>query len=914
MDSLMAVELRNRLNRAFVGEYVASNTVVFDYPDIVSMASHIAEELGQLGEVGDVPSSPEPTSPAPGVLKKTDDDAIAVVGMACRFPGADDLAGFWKLMETGADAITDGRRDGGSWGGAVGDPDAEEVVNRRGAFVDGIDWFDSRFFRISPIEARTMDPQQRMLLETSWEAIEDAGIAPDSLRGTRTGVYAGVGTSEYRDLLQSHNLAHGYLGTTGSVAVGRIALALGLEGPAMPVDMACASSLASVHQAVVALQRGEVDLALAGGVNVVLSPSTSTFMLEIGMLSPTGHCSPFDASADGYVRGEGCGMVVLKRLSEAEADCDRIYAVIRGSAINQNGASAGLTVPNGPAQERVMEEALARAGASPSEVDYLEAHATGSQLGDPIELNAAVSVYGRARDVEHPLLVGTVKSNIGHLEWAAGIAALIKTVLSMNKGVIPPHLHFQDPNPNIDWDQVPIRVTSDKTDWPTASGRRPLAGVNAFGLSGTNAHVLIEGYGPPSGDLGEANGTDLPTGGLQPISVSLPGQAEDETMSGEGLRERTVRILPLSGKSAGALRDLAVRYRSWLEGEDSPSDATLSDLAWTAGVGRSHFPHRAGLVFSNAEQLRRSLQELSDTDEASDWEVSNEAVRVAFAYDGMGSQWIGMGEALYRSEPLARAVMDRCDELIRQERGASLLNVMFGRPGAEEDLNDSAWAEPAIYALQCALTAQWASIGIRPSAAVAQGSGRIAAAQAAGVFNLDEGLRIAAALGEVKETRMEPDSQAASESLQTTLDSVKLAAPSFSLVNSATGRVVESGDILNVDYWLRKDLESDLLSGYVETLAQLGVDVVVAIGADTTTGRTIRDSWSDSTATPVVISSQMRPSDNAESSESDGGFARAVAEAYEARLDISFPGLFGGEGRRRIALPTYPFQRRRHWV
>ena len=731
MDSLMAVELRNRLNRAFVGEYVASNTVVFDYPDIASMASHIAEELGQPGEVGDVPSSPEPTTPVPGVLTKTDDDAIAVVGMACRFPGAGDLAGFWKLVETGSDAITDGRRDGGSWGGAVGDPDAEEVVNRRGAFVDGIDWFDSRFFRISPIEARMMDPQQRMLLETSWEAIEDAGIAPDSLRGTRTGVYAGVGTSEYRDLLQSNNLAHGYLGTTGSVAVGRIALALGLEGPAMPVDMACASSLASVHQAVVALQRGEVDLALAGGVNVVLSPSTSTFMLEIGMLSPTGHCSPFDASADGYVRGEGCGMVVLKRLSEAEADCDRIYAVIRGSAINQNGASAGLTVPNGPAQERVMEEALVRAGASPSEVDYLEAHATGSQLGDPIELNAAASVYGKARDVEHPLLVGTVKSNIGRLEWAAGIAALIKTVLSMNKGVIPPHLHFQDPNPNVDWDQMPVRVTSDKTDWPTASGRQPLAGVNAFGLSGTNAHVLIEGYGPPSGDLGETNGRDLPTGGLQPISVSLPGQDEDETMSGEGLTERTVRILPLSGKSAGALRDLAVRYRSWLEGEDPPSDATLSDLAWTAGVGRSHFPHRAGLVFSNAEQLRRRLQELADIDEASDWEVSNEAIRIAFAYAGMGSQWVGMGEALYRSEPLARAVMDRCEELIRQERGASLLDVMFGRPGAEKDLNDPAWAEPAIYALQCALTAQWASIGVRPSSAVAQGSGRIAAAQAA---------------------------------------------------------------------------------------------------------------------------------------------------------------------------------------
>ena len=329
--------------------------------------------------------------------------------MACRFPGADDLAGFWKLLETGVDAITDGRRDNGSWEGAVGDPAAEDIAYRRGAFVDEIDRFDSRFFRISPIEAQLMDPRQRMLLETSWLAFEDAGFDPGELRGTRTGVYAGIGPSEYRDLIQASNRADSYLGTTASVAVGRVAFALGLEGPAMPVDMACASSLAAVHQAVVSLQREEVDLALAGGANVVLSPSVSRFMMDVGMLSPTGHCRPFDASADGYVRGEGCGMVVLKRLRDAEADGDRIYAVIRGSAVNQNGASAGLTVPNGPAQERIMREALAQAGMSPSQVDYLEAHATGSQLGDPIELNAAASVYGDGRDGERPLVVGSAQ-------------------------------------------------------------------------------------------------------------------------------------------------------------------------------------------------------------------------------------------------------------------------------------------------------------------------------------------------------------------------------------------------------------------------------------------------------------------------------------------------------------------------
>ena len=790
-------------------------------------------------------------------------------------------------------------------------PDSEDIEIRRGAFVDGIDWFDSRFFRISPIEARTMDPQQRMLLETSWQALEDGGLDPETLRGSRTGVYAGIGGAEYRDLYQATNREHNYLGTTGSVTVGRVSFALGLEGPALPVDMACASSLASVHQAVVALQRGEVDLALAGGVNAILSPGVSRFMMEVGMLSPTGHCSPFDASADGYVRGEGCGMVVLKRLSEAEADGDRIYAVVRGSAVNQNGASAGLTVPNGPAQERVMAEALVQAGASPSEVDYLEAHATGSQLGDPIELNAAASVYGKGRDEEHPLLVGSVKSNIGHIESAAGIAAFIKTVLSMNQGVIPESLHLETPNPNFEWDRKPVRITSDKTAWPTNSVRPPLAGVNAFGLSGTNAHVLVEGY-VPSADGAETGGTGSPTGAPQPIRVSPPEQADDVSTSDEAPTERTVRLLPLSGKSEGALRESAKRYLSWLDGEEGPaSDATLSDMAWTAGVGRSHFPHRAGLVFSDAEQLRRQLRALASTDESGNEELPREATKVAFAYTGSECTWIGMGEALYRSEPVARAVLDKCNELIRQERGVSLLDVMFGRSRTEHDLNDPAWAEPATYALQCALTAQWASIGIRPGAVVARGSGRIAAAQAAGVFSLGEGLRIAAVLGELRETQ---DLQAANESLQTTLDGVTLAVPSVALVSSVTGQMVESVDTLNIDYWHREDEAPTLLSGHAETMAQLGVDVVVGIGPDSTMGLRIGEAWPDSSEAPVILSPLENPPNDGGSPESDEGFVRTVAQVYEAGLDISFTGLFAGEVRRRISIPSYPFQRRRHWL
>ena len=907
MDSLMAVELRNRLNRAFAGEYVASNTVVFDYPDIAALAGHLASELGQPGEVRTSPEPPVAEEPPP---KVDEDDGIAVVGMACRFPGGDNLEAFWELLDSGADAVTDGRPDAGVWAGVVGDPEAADVAYRRGAFLDGIDRFDSRFFRISPIEAQLMDPQQRILLETSWHALEDAGFDPDSLRGSRTGVYAGVGSAEYRDLIEAANRADSYLGTTGSVAVGRVAFALGLEGPAMPIDLACASSLAAVHQAAVGLQRGEVDLALAGGVNVVLSPSVSRFMMDIGMLSPTGHCSPFDASADGYVRGEGCGMVVLKRLREAEADGDRIWAVIRGSAVNQNGASAGLTVPNGPAQERVMREALRQAGVAGSRVDYLEAHATGSQLGDPIELNAAAAVYGDGRSEERPLLVGSVKSNIGHIEWAAGIAAFIKTVLAMNEGRIPSHLHFRDPNPHVEWDRTPVRVTSEGTNWPSDPGRLPLAGINAFGLSGANAHVLIEGYRPVGNGAMAGNGADPVAGGAQAVPVTLPPGIDGSSTSEES-PERRVRLLPLSGKSAGALRGLARRYFSWLDGEDGePSDEYTSDLAWTAGVGRSHFPHRAGLLFRNVSQLRRELRVVAETYEFPDWETPEGATRVAFVYPGAEGFSCATGEAVHSSEPVARAVLDRCEDVMRRERGTSLLDVMFRRSGAG-DPDDPAVAYPTLYALQCALAAQWASVGIRPNVVLGGGPGAIAAAQAAGVFGLEEGLGLAVALGALRNSPSDHDDRVV---LEAALDGLAPVAPSVSLLSNVTGRVVESSEDLDLDYWLSQARGSPDVRGWKGTLAGLGMDAIVVTGPESSLGEGLGIRGRDPRETPVVLPTLVSLSANGEAPDSGPGIVEAVAGAYQAGLDISFGGLFAGEVRRRVALPGYPFQRRRHWI
>ena len=704
-----------------------------------------------------------PRTESDGVPSKppSSGESIAVVGMACRFPGANDLSDFWRLLEAGGNAVTHGSP--GDREGRVGEmfPDPVPVhdASRFGAFLPGIDQFDAEFFRISPLEAESLDPQQRLLLELSWEALEDAGVSPDRLVGTRSGVYAGIGSYEYQEIVRGDGEPTGpntplYLvtGNRFSTASGRVSFALGLEGPSIAVDTACSSSLVAVHHAVAGLERGEADLALAGGVCVILSPLTTEAFANAGMLSPTGQCWTFDERADGFVRSEGCGMLVLKRLSEAEAAGDRIWGVIRGSAVNQDGERPGLPAPKGLTQGRVIEEALARAGVAPSEVDYLEAHGTGTKIGDPTEVNAAAAVYGRGREPDRPLLMGSVKTNIGHLAAGAGAAGLIKLLLAMHNGVIPKHLNLRNPNPGIDWDRLPVRVTTEATQWPRVAGRRPLAGVSSFGFSGTNSHVIVEGYGEPGRSRAEDGAMRWPTGAASPVPVSLPDAIADLPPAGEALRPREARILPLSGKSEGALRELAGRYLAWLderEGGRSPGDGNaappLADVAWTASVGRSHFAHRAGVVFRDTGSLRDGLRALAGAEE--EGPAPRTAAKVAFAYTGQASQWVGMGQDLYEREPVVRAVLDRCDSLLRAERGASLLDVMFGRSGSPADLDDPKWKQPAIYALECALTALWASVGIRPSVVVGHSLGEIAAAQVSGVLGLEDGLRFAAARG-----------------------------------------------------------------------------------------------------------------------------------------------------------------------
>ena len=907
MDSLMAVELRNRLNRAFSDTYVAPNTLVFDYPTIADLARHLVDALGKpeaAPETSPVPaagaaSGPAPQPPAPQPVEGRRDDGIAIVGMACRFPGAPDLAAFWRQLETGSDAVTNGRQDNGSWTGVQGDPAVEDDIWGRGGFVDGIDRFDAGFFGMTPIGARMTDPQQRLLLETSWRALEDAGIDPEGLRDSRTGVYAGITASEYRDLMTT---AGGdglnYLGTASGMAVGGVAFRLGLTGPAIPVMLNCAASLVTMQQAAAGLRDGAVDLALVGGVSAVLSPGLTREMAALGMLSQQGLCKTFDAAADGFVRSEGCGMVVLKRLAEAEADGDRIWAVVRGAAVNQNGAAAGPTVPNGLAQERVIEEALAQAGVQPADVDYLEAHGAGSELGDPIEVQAAAAVYGRARDGERPLLIGSVKTNLGHLESAAGVAALIKVVLAMRHGLIPKHLHFRDPNPHLDWDRLPVRVVSEATDWPSAPDRPPLAGVSAFGISGANAHVVVEGYGNPGDGPSDPEGVPLP------VAAPLTDTVAELPQPGDGLAARGTRLLPLSGKSAQSLRKLAERYLEWLEkrepalaADGAASGPALSDMAWTAGIGRSHFDHRAAVPFEDCESLRKGLQALAAADDDSGPVTP---ATVAFAYAGLGNGRTGMADALYASEPAVRTVLDRCEEVFGEIRGASLLDAVFGRRGSAGDPGDPQWAQPAVYAFECALTALWSTVGVRPGAALGLGTGTLAAAQAAGVFSLEDGLRLAATL----------DDPGAAP------DEIALGAPTLTLVDTVSGLAVSPDDVRDAAYWRRQAAGvPESFESCAGTLAAAGIGAVIEIGPDTALGTKLTAAWPDTAgngAAPAVLPGLGRPPDR--EATPNGGFADAVAGAYEAGLAVSFAGLFAGETRRRVSLPDYPFDRTRHWI
>jgi acyl transferase domain-containing protein/acyl carrier protein len=947
MDSLMAVELRRRLEGA-VGKGLPA-TLAMDYPRLTDAADYLLNDVLDLGEEAPAGKGAVPVA----VASVRSDEPIAIVSVACRLPGAPDPDAYWELLSGGIDAIREIPDD--RWDvDEFYDPDPEtpgKVYSRCGGYLDGIDGFDPEFFGISPREAIWMDPQQRLMVELAWEGLERAGYSPAALRGSKSGVFVGVAANEYSHLLSAESVqtieAHFITGNALNVIAGRVAFALGLEGPAVAVDTACSSSLVALHQACQALRSGDCDLALAGGVNVLLSPASNVAASRARMLSPDGRCKTFDASADGYVRSEGCGILVLKRLSDAQRDGDRVRAVIRATGVNQDGASSGLTVPNGGAQQRLISATLARAGLTGRDVDYLEAHGTGTSLGDPIEVQAAAAVYGADRDPGHPLLIGSVKTNIGHLESAAGVAGVIKVVLSLQHETLPQNLHFQKPSPHIPWDSIAVRVVDKATPWQT-NGKPRRAGISSFGFSGTNAHVVIE-EAPTQSAAAEPE----PTATTQPVGV-----------------------LPLSARSPEALTSMAQRYAAWLE---THPDTDINDLCFTAGTGRSHFEHRAALVVESVSEARELLAGLAENKlgPGAVRGVCGDPPKTAWLFTGQGSQYVGMARELFDTESVFAETVTQCAEAIDEILPRPLLEVLFAPDTddeAAETLRHTSFAQPALFAIEMGLARLWQSWGIEPDVVLGHSVGQYAAACVAGVFSLEDGARLLAERGRLfgnlpdggrmvavfadaqqvervadefpqisvaayngpntvlsgpagdldqivtkltddglRCTWLDTSHAFHSEMLEPALDEFEsyargfdFAIPTLPLVCNRTGAVLTSETPLDAQYWRRHSRQPVQFAESVRTVAQLGCSVLMEIGPQPVLTAAATQVWPEFSTAPRAIAS-VRKGVDARRQISD-----AVAAVYVAGHRPKFAALQHGS-RGRVELPTYPFQRRRFW-
>ncbi|WP_179466979.1 type I polyketide synthase [Mycolicibacterium vinylchloridicum] len=954
MDSLMAVELRRRLEQAVGKELPA--TLAMDFPRLSDVADYLLSDVLNLNERAGSQLAAQPTSLATSAT----DEPIAIIAVACRFPGAPDADAYWDVLSGGVDAIREIPEDRFDVDQFY-DPDQQtpgKIYTRSGGYLESVDGFDPEFFGISPREAVWIDPQQRLMLEISWEGLERAGYSPTSLRGSRTGVFVGVGANEYSHLLSGESVenleAHFITGNALNAIAGRVAFTLGLEGPAMAVDTACSSSLVAVHQASQALHSGDCDMAIAGGVNVLLSPASIVAASRARMLAPDGRCKTFDAAADGYVRGEGCGVLVLKRLSDAQRDGDRVCAVIRSSAVNQDGASSGLTVPNGGAQQRLITAALTRAGLTGDDVDYLEAHGTGTPLGDPIEVQAAAAVYGAGRDPGRPLLMGTAKTNIGHLESAAGVAGLVKVVLSLQHELLPQNLHFHNPSPHIPWDSLPVQVVDKATPW-YANGRPRRAGVSSFGFTGTNAHVLIEEAPQP------------------PVSDDAADEPVDSATAPDAHRE-PLSLLPLSARSAQGLTALAARYSTWLA---MHPEASLADVCFTAGAGRSHFEHRAAVVATSGQEAQMLLDDLV-ANRLRPGVIRGECTdppTTAWFFPGQGSQYPGMARELFDTEPVFADTVRRCAQAVDPMLPTPLLDVLFSSDReAAETLRHTSFAQPAIFAVEMGLARLWQSWGIEPDVVLGHSVGQYAAACVAGVFSLEDGARLIAERGRLfgslpaggrmvavfadpeyveraatafprvsvgayngrntvlsgpgedleqivatcsedgtRCTWLETSHAFHSELLDPVLDEFEsfatqfdYAVPSRPLVCNRTGAVLTGETPIDAQYWRRHSRQPVQFTESVRTVAALGCSVLMEIGPQPILTAAALQIWPESAATPRAIVS-LRKGANAQRQ-----ITEALATTYICGHRPDFAARYHTPGRR-LELPTYPFQRRRYW-
>ncbi|HEY9717165.1 MAG TPA: SDR family NAD(P)-dependent oxidoreductase, partial [Trichormus sp.] len=934
MDSLMAVELSNHL-RSDLGQGAAvSAPTVFDYPTVERLTQHIAEKLQWVA----------PAALPPQVLPLAE-DAIAIVGIGCRFPaGADNPEEFWRILSEGTDGTTPVPAD--RWHtDTYYDPDPQtpgKMYVRKGGFIKGpVDRFDEQFFGISPREAEWMDPQQRLLLEVTWEALEHASIDPLQLQGTTAGVYIGVCTNDYGHLLGKFNnlediCAHWGSGNSDSIVAGRLAYFLGTQGPCLSIDTACSSSLVAVHNACASLHSGESDCAIAGGVNLMLTPEPTIHLCKSNMLSPDEHCKTFDAAANGFIRGEGCGVVVLKRLSDARRDGNNILAIIRSTSINQDGASSGLTVPNGAAQARLIRNALQKANLSPSDIHMIEAHGTGTALGDPIEVGALNEVFTEGRPDNSPLVLGSVKTNIGHLEAAAGVAGLIKTVLSLQHETIPAHLHLKDINAEIGLNQIPAVIPTSSMQWQRRPEQPRRAGVSSFGFSGTNAHIIIE----------EAPLFDLPAN-----EVGIPSQ----------------HLVTISAKTESALTQQIQNYALHLR---SHHGQNLADVAYTTNVGRSHFERRAAVVGQNTIQLAKKLTENGYI--SGSVSPGQAKPKVAFLFTGQGSVYSGMGRSFYETQPVFRETVDRLDSLFASHGEAhSLTQALFGD---EQLLSDPVYGQAAIFAVEYALAQLWQSFGVTPNALIGHSLGEYALSVVAGVMSLESALTLVvsrarllkelpqdggmvavkASAQEVKklvDRIIGVEFAAANSPHQTVLSGkvealdrmlslcdkegiaavripvthafhsvqvepilerlrqvtaeMRFAPPTATWISTVTGKSIGEGGI-EADYWVKNTRSAVQFQKAIDHALAEGCNIFIEIGPK-----------------PQLLALAMECADTREAlwlpSLKQGQddwtvLLESVAKLYVNGVDIDWVGLHRPYQRKTVQLPTYPFQRKRHWL
>ncbi|TWD44826.1 acyl transferase domain-containing protein [Agrobacterium vitis] len=957
LDSIMAVDLAGEVSATFGVEVSAA--AILDNASVSALAAFVSDLLigasmstsSTISEPIQPPALPElvavsdaaPLAPPQPKIEhspsrptgEASSEPIAIIGMAGRFPGAETLDEFWQVLKEGRDTV--GRVPAERFDiAALHDADPlsrGKITTDQGGFLSDLSRFDAQFFNMPAREAESLDPQQRLLLETVWHALEHANINPRSLKGTATGVFLGVSNSDYARLLEDGGLdeldAYFGTGTALNANAGRISYILGLNGPALAVDTACSSSLVALHLAVRSLRSGESNCVLAGGVNVITAASCSVAVSRAHMLSPEGRCKTFSADANGFVRAEGVGMLVLKRLSDAKRDGDQVLAVVRGTAVNHDGASSGLTVPSGKAQQAVIATALADAGLAPARVSYLEAHGTGTSLGDPIEVDAAYAVLSEGRAADQPLRLGSVKSNIGHGESASGMASVIKTVLALRNKALPASLHSEVLNPHIRWSDRHLDVVRAFTPWDSKETR--VAGVSGFGFSGTNAHVLLEEY------------RDVD---------ALPR-----------LAAKGPYLLPLSAPDGAGVDRLT---QVWATALKDASDDTAASLVVTAGSGRAHFSQRRAIFGKTREELITALQQPKAAVQGS------EDPKIAFLFSGQGSQYFGMGRELYESEPVFRAVIDDCDRILAPHfSGRSLREfILFGAD--KEAINQTWITQPAMVALELALAELWTSYGVNASIVLGHSVGEISAAIYAGVMDRASGLALiatrarlmqsaekgamlaVAAPVDVVETfitgttldiavingpeatvvagrqdeidalaeRLKAEKVIARpltvshafhsrmmepilNDLEARISGFTYRAPEVPIISNVTGKLAGAGDY-TAAYWCRHVRQAVRFHDGLKTLADFGVDLCLEIGPDKTLAH-------------LTTAAGLAPARGATHSLKRGVSDRqtllaAVKTVYEAGQELNFKAVNAYLYASPASAPLYPFAETRYWT